>query len=1108
MTAGSAGQQQQSAAADPRELALQGAILDALPANIALLDGEGVIVSVNAAWKRFAQENGMSWTNHGLGANYLDACDWHHDSDPARNAGVAERILAVMRGDADHYLLEYPCHSPTEQRWFLMRVTGLPDGMRGAVVMHSNITERVLIAQELRALSLRTELRERLLNTALSSITDYTYVIDQQGRLLFANQNVLDLWGVTLDQAVGRNSYDLGYPPELAARVQAQIESVFSTGQRQTDTLAYDSPAGVSGFYEHVFSPALAPDGSVDFVVGSARDITHRKRSELALQENFAEFKTLAAAMPQIVYVTTPQREAIYFNQQWRDYSGMSSADSLGRGWQQAIHPQDAVPAEQAWQRSMAGTYNHEVRMRRADGCYRWWLVRAVSLCDDAGIVLKWIGTFTDIDDLKQAEIGISRVNRELRQQRTELRVLFDLVPASIWFNDIHNTILRVNERGARSVGRSVSEVEGKSIADVYPRKVAAAYLASDREIIRTGTPSLGKIERLVDDLGLETWIQKDKVPFRDESGKVAGIVVISHDITERKRDQDALRELNAELEDRVRRRTAELSLAREEAESANRAKSEFLATMSHEIRTPMGGMLGMLELLGLSGLDAAQRSTLAVARESGGALLRIIDDILDFSRIEADGLELNLVAASVQEVVASACSLHARMASSKNLSVQFVVASGISPLLLFDPLRLGQILNNFLSNAIKFTERGQVEIKVELAGRHDGIEDLRVVVQDTGIGMTPDQVRRLFQPFVQAASDTSSRFGGTGLGLVISRRLAELMGGTVSIDSAPGRGTSLTLLVSFEHCDAQTLPRLPCPTEQRALDLLMAGRREAPSARDAEAEGSLILVVDDHPTNRMVLLRQVASLGYAAEAANDGVEALQAWMTGRFAVVITDCNMPQMNGYELAGAIRRIEAERGLRRVPIVACTANALPAATERCMRVGMDDCLIKPACLADVSEILAQWLPLAPVVRTNATAPEPAPPRPGTGNAAPLIDLSLLAEISGGDPVAQADMLAEFGRVNQLDGAALRQAVARVDFQRAMEFSHRIKGSSLMLGAALLAEASGRVESASVAGDEAGLLEAMHGFETELVRLNLHLATLALRQFTPGRRYIENH
>jgi len=1090
------------------ELARHGTILDSLPEHIALLDADGVIVSVNASWRRFAQDNGLALPDHGLGSSYLDACDRYPGGDPVVGPRVGDAIRAVLRGDSTSYLFEYSCHSPTEQRWFMLRVYGLPDGARGAVVMHTNMTERNRVAQELNALSLRTERRERLLNTALSSITDYTYVIDQRGHLLFANPQVLTLWRVTLEQAIGRNAYDLGYPPELAAKIKSQIESVFSTGKRLTDVTPYDSPTGASGFHEYDFSPALAPDGSVEFVVGCTRDITERKRSELALQESFAEFRTLAAAMPQIVWVTTPQREAIYLNQQWRDYSGLSSAESLGRGWQQAVHPLDAATAEQAWKGSTAGAYSYETRIRRADGCYRWWLVRAVSLCDDDGKVVKWIGTCTDIDDMKRAEIDLSRANRELQQQRAELRVLFDLVPASIWFKDTANTFLRVNERGARSVGRSVSEVEGKSTADVYPAEVAAAYLATDREIIRTGTPILGKIERRVDDMGEETWIQKDKVPYHDESGKVVGIVVMSHDITERKRDQDALRELNAELEDRVRRRTAQLTLAREEAETANRAKSEFLATMSHEIRTPMGGMLGLLELLGLSGLDADQRSTLAVARESGNALLRIIDDILDFSRIEADGLELNLVAASVQEVVASACRLHAQMASSKNLSIQCAVAPEISPVLLFDPLRLGQVLNNFLSNAIKFTERGHVEIKVELASRHDGIDDLRVVVRDTGIGMTPEQVQRLFQPFVQAAADTSSRYGGTGLGLVISKRLAELMGGTVSIESESGRGTSLTLRVAFEICNALTLPRVPGATEQQALDVLMAGRRDAPSTQDAEAEGSLILVVDDHPTNRMVLLRQVASLGYAAEAANDGIEALQAWKSGRFAVVVTDCNMPRMNGYDLATAIRQIEADRGLRRVPIVACTANALPVATEHCIRVGMDDCLVKPASLADVSEMLAQWVPLARVSEPTPVRPEPAPSRPATGSTAQLVDLSLLAEISGGDPVAQAEMLAEFGRVNELDGAGLRQAAARVDFQRALELSHRIKGSSLMLGASLLAAASGRVEIASVARNEAGLLEAMRGFETELVRLNLHLATLALRHPMPGRRNSENH
>jgi PAS domain S-box-containing protein len=1057
-------------------------LAQALSASVAVLDGEGIIVSVNAAWKQFADDNGMCMPQHGLGTSYLDACNFSAADPIAGQAALG--IRAVLAGEAGRFELQYPCHSPAKERWFLLRACALDNGSRpGAVVMHDDITLRVQAENELGRLSLATEMRERMLHTALSSISDYSYIFDRRGRLLFANQKLLALLGVSLEQAIGKDAHDLGYPLESAQRIQAQVQSVFATGKTVKDEIAFLSPTGESGFYAYEFSAAFAPDGSVDFVVGYSTDITHRKRSELALQESVAEFRTLAAAMPQIVWVTTPQIETIYLNQQWVDYTGLSLDEGLGHGWHRAVHPDDLPRVAQAFNAASDGACSYEARLRRGDGVYRWWLVRAIAQTDKDGALLKWIGTSTDIDDLKRAQIEVSRTNRELQRQRAELRIVLDLVPATILLKDTSGTILRINERGARSIGRTVAQVEGATIEQLYPSEDAARYRASDLEVIRTGKPILGVVLQHDATDGREVWTQRDKVPLHDDRGEVVGIVVMSVDISERKRDQDALRDLNTELEDRVRLRTAELDLARSDAEIANRAKSEFLATMSHEIRTPMSGMLGLLELLELSGLDAGQRSMLSVARDSGKALMRIIDDILDLSKIEANSLELKLVAGSVASVVANACRLHAQVASSKNLTLRTDISARISPLLSFDPLRLGQILNNFVNNAIKFTAAGHVDVSVELVGRCREMEELRFVVRDTGIGMTPPQIGRLFQPFVQADCETSAQFGGTGLGLVICKRLAELMGGTVEIESELGVGTSIALQLTFEICK-NTGPVRSAQADHKALKTLVDGRRTVPSVEAAQADRSLLLIVDDHPTNRMVLLQQAASLGYMAETADDGAQALVAWRSGRFAAVITDCSMPVMDGYQLARAIRETESQGPCGRIPIIASTANALSSAVEACVTAGMDACLVKPASLADLSAVLARWVPLAGESRAREAAG--AAPHAAGARGQGLLDLVLLAEISGGDQAAQAEMLLDFRRATGSDASALRQAVAPLDFARITEFSHRIKGSSQMLGATLLADVCARIEAAGADRAAADLGIAMGSFEVELLRL----------------------
>jgi PAS domain S-box-containing protein len=1085
--------------------AMQSAVLDAIPINIAVLDARGGIIWVNAGWKQFAAENAMQAQGQGIGANYLEICDRARGDDSAQARAAAAGIRGVLGGEVSSYSLDYPCHSPTQRRWFRMRVATLVQGdVRGAVVMHLDITARVEAAQDLATLSLHTERRERMLNTMLSSISDFTYLFDRQGRFLYANQPLLDLWGVTLDQVVGTNYSQLSYPDELAARLQGQVQEVFTSKSRITDETSYVSPSGQRGDYECIFSPAIGPDGSVDFVVGSTRDVTQRKQSEIALRASEAQFRTLAESMPQMVWLTRSDGWNIYVNQNWMDYTGLSLEQSLGHGWIEAVHPDDRQRSWDAWQHATAtqGEYSLECLLRRADGAYRWWLTRAVPQWDETGKILKWIGTSTDIHDLKLAQLEISQAHWDLQRQQAELRKVTDLLEASHaqlvtaqsvakmgnWSTDL------VSGKGEWSLGtHSVFGTDVELFEPTYEGFLNLVHpddrAAVDQAFLRpAGLQSAQVFEfRIVLPTGAVKVVEERWQVFRDPRGVPVRAFGTSQDVTERRRNQDALREINVDLELRVNARTAELTLAREEAEHANQAKSDFLAAISHELRTPMSGLLGLLELLGLDQLKKEQHETLAVARESGNALLHIIDDLLDFSKIEADRLELDPEAASVAEVVERTCLLHSQIASSKDLTLAFEVDPQISPLLSFDALRLGQILNNFLNNAVKFTERGRVDVRVDLAGRAPGSEELRFTVRDTGIGITPEQLGRLFQPFVQAGRGTSTRFGGTGLGLVISRRLAHLMGGAVEIQSEPGRGTTLTLTVAFAVCAEEPVAG---DTDRQVLDALLAGRRPAPALLQAERDGTLLLVVDDHPTNRLLLLRQVASLGYAAEAADDGEQALAAWKSGRFAAIITDCNMPRMNGYELTAAIRSAEEQTGARRIPIIGCTANATREAAEQCLSAGMDDWLIKPAGLVEMSQKLDLWVPLArfermatvpaPLLLKKQNGHAPAPVEPG------LIDLALLGEISGGNPQIQQEILADFHRMNEQDAVSLRQAVVENDFKRVMQFAHRIKGANLMLGAARLAAACERLESAGAAGQSGALQAAMTLFEAELLRL----------------------
>jgi signal transduction histidine kinase/CheY-like chemotaxis protein/HPt (histidine-containing phosphotransfer) domain-containing protein len=560
--------------------------------------------------------------------------------------------------------------------------------------------------------------------------------------------------------------------------------------------------------------------------------------------------------------------------------------------------------------------------------------------------------------------------------------------------------------------------------------------------------------------------------PTYDEHGELDGVLAVAMDLTELKRLEAELRESEAR------------------AREANHAKSAFLAAMSHEIRTPMIGVTGMVEILSHTALDADQRRALNIIQSSAQSLLQIIGDILDFSKIEAGRLELAPAPVRLARVVQMAVANFTGSASSKGLTLTCDIDERIGEAHLADALRLRQILSNFLSNAIKFTEAGVVQAALELrrfdrnAGEH-GSDELCFRVTDTGIGISAEAQARLFQPFAQADEDTARRFGGTGLGLAICRRLATLMGGEVTMDSVSGVGTTLRLLV--------TLPRVPAaavPAEAPAFsDPVTFAPRQLPGVEAAERERSLVLLVDDHPTNRLVIARQLALAGYASEAAEDGAQGLERWRSGRYALVLSDVHMPGLDGYALAQAIRAEEARDGRARTPIVALTAAALKGEAERCLAAGMDDYLAKPVAIPVLLATLQRWLPHT-VPATGATAegdralPQLAqPPTP--------LDPAVLDALTGGDPRETRALLDDFLASTAQDLVALQAAHAAGDLPALTREAHKLKGAARIVGAVELAEAAGQLEAAA-RGEERPALSALAAdVATAAERLRLHVA-----------------
>jgi PAS domain S-box-containing protein len=628
-------------------------------------------------------------------------------------------------------------------------------------------------------------------------------------------------------------------------------------------------------------------------------------------------------------------------------------------------------------------------------------------------------GILTDITGRKQAESEISR-------SREFFRVVLDSMNDAVSIIDVRDfRVIAVNKALLQDLGLKEEDAVGRTCYGLTHHRTEACCPPDDicplMDTVKTGEHRVEEHVHYTQD-NRKIYVEVSTSPIRDEEGHVVQVVHVTRNITERKKAQE------------------ELTKAKDEAERANRAKSEFLAHMSHEIRTPMNGVIGMTRFLLDTDLTPEQREYGEIVRRSAESLLKVINDILDYSKIESGKLDMESIVFDVRSVIDETSQILAAKASEKALAFSCRVDPEIPSLLCGDPGRLRQILINLAGNAVKFTKAGSVVIEVGLDGETPTHVTLRFTIHDTGIGIPADKIDLLFQSFSQLDPSTTRKYGGTGLGLAIAKQLVQIMGGDIGVQSIDGNCSTFWFTALFEKVSKD------CTEET-------AGKGKDPSAIGAYAEGMKLrlLVAEDNLINQKVALRTLEKLGYQADAAANGKMALKAWQTDRYDLILMDVQMPEMDGFEATDIIRRQEMGTG-RHIPIIAITAHAMKGDREKCLAAGMDDYIAKPIHPKALAEAIKRLFGKQKS-RQDFPAPVPLDKK--------VFDWASALERLDGERDFLKELIGVFMVNVERHMAAIKSALAGGDAETARREAHSLKGAASNIGADLLRDTAYAVE-----------------------------------------------
>jgi PAS domain S-box-containing protein len=888
---------------------------------------------------------------------------------------------------------------------------------KGHLWSYTDISERKKIQSALE----ESELKNRLI---MNASLDAIITINKKGIITFWNPQAEKIFGWKEEEIVGRRLSETIIPVKYREMHEKGMKHYAKTGEgpvlnKQIEIVAINSQGN-----EFPIELSIVPvkQGDTEFFCSFIRDISARKKNEEALKASEELWQFALEGAGDGVWEYDFETKDVFFSKQYKKMLGFEEVEFRHESseWYNRIHPDDAIIINQTdldYAEKKITNHQREYRIKHKNGDYVWILDRGMIITyTEDGKPKRMIGTHSDITERKLSEQAI-KINEE------KYRSIIANMKLGMIEVDNDEIIQFANQSFCNMSGFEISELMGKKASRLFVKDEDVELINKQNIQRRKGISGAYEIS-VKNKAGEAKWWLVSGAPRYNDKGELVGSIGIHLDITEQK---------NLEVE---------LIEARHQAESSATAKQAFLTNMSHEIRTPMNAILGMARQLQKSSLNEQQQFFLQTINDASENLLVIINDILDISKIEAGKLSLETIGFSVRDVVNKAIQVTRHRAEEKGLKLVGTTEESIANVFLGDPFRLTQVLLNLLSNAVKFSNKGRIQIAITLAGQEEEKQLVQISVTDTGIGMEKEFIANLFQSFSQEDRSVSRKYGGTGLGMAISKQLVEMMGGTIQVESKKNIGSRFSLIIPFTIGKQNDLPE-----------------KEIKNSDSTLLKGKKILLVEDNEMNRLVATVTLGHYGAVITEAFNGVEAVETMRKFEYDLVLMDMQMPVMDGLAATRIIRK-ELEST---VPIIALTANAIKGENEKCLAAGMNDYVSKPFAEEDLVNMIAKWLGqdlLRTAAKTQSLEDK-------------LYNLSKLHEISRGDQSFVKKMINMFCNSVPPSVTEIKTAYEQKDYVKIKSVAHRIKPSIDSMGIESLKNEIRQIEQFALQEEDTGHL-----------------------------------